>query len=58
MDAPTSPASGFHMADVRRKRPTLRRAVAVGELRAGPVGFALTENNVVPLPLRPLSSVT
>ena len=32
MDAPT-PASGFHMADVRRKRPSERRAVAVGELR-------------------------
>jgi molybdenum cofactor biosynthesis protein MoaC len=29
-------ASGtFHMADVRRKRATARRAVAVGELRAG-----------------------
>lgn len=28
------------MADVRRKRATERRAVAVGELRAGPVGYA------------------
>lgn len=34
------PASSFHMADVRRKRPTSRRAVAVGELLAGPVAFA------------------
>jgi molybdenum cofactor biosynthesis protein MoaC len=28
------------MADIRGKRPTRRRAVAVGELRAGPVAFA------------------
>ncbi|WP_255436721.1 bifunctional molybdenum cofactor biosynthesis protein MoaC/MoaB [Rhodanobacter sp. PCA2] len=28
-------ASAFHMADVRRKRVTARRAVAVGELHAG-----------------------
>lgn len=34
-----SPASGFHMADVRRQRPTPRRAVAVGELLAGSVAF-------------------
>lgn len=32
--------TGFHMADVRRKRATDRRAVAVGELRAGAVGYA------------------
>lgn len=30
---------GFHMADVRSKRATPRRAVAVGELLAGPAGF-------------------
>jgi len=30
----------FHMADIRRKRPSERRAVAVGELLAGAVGFA------------------
>jgi molybdenum cofactor biosynthesis protein MoaC len=30
----------FHMADVRRKRPTARRAVAVGELHAGAEAFA------------------
>lgn len=34
-----TPGSGFHMADVRRKRPTSRRAVAVGELYAGPDAF-------------------
>lgn len=35
-----SPASqGFHMADVRRKRVTPRRAVATGELLAGPIAF-------------------
>lgn len=32
--------AGFHMADVRRKRPTPRRAVAVGELQAGEAAFA------------------
>jgi molybdenum cofactor biosynthesis protein MoaC len=30
----------FHMADVRRKRVTARRAVAVGELSAGAAAFA------------------
>ncbi len=47
MDA-SSNAAGFHMADVRRKRPTLRRAVAVGELRAGPVGFAALASKTLP----------
>ena len=41
MDAVTPAANaGFHMADVRRKRPTARRAVAVGELYAGAEAFA------------------
>ncbi|MGO4700612.1 bifunctional molybdenum cofactor biosynthesis protein MoaC/MoaB [Dyella sp. 2RAB6] len=31
----TAPKEHFHMADVRRKRATARRAVAVGELQAG-----------------------
>lgn len=30
----------FHMADIRHKRPTKRRAVAVGEFHPGPSGFA------------------
>jgi len=30
----------FTMADVGRKRPTARRAVAVGEFHPGPIGFA------------------
>ena len=30
----------FHMADIRGKRPTRRRAVAVGELHAGAEAFA------------------
>jgi len=47
MDASSSP-SGFHMADVRRKRATERRAVAVGELRAGPVGYAALVNRALP----------
>lgn len=29
----------FRMADTRRKRPAQRRAVAVRELMAGPLGF-------------------
>lgn len=33
--------AAFHMADIRDKRPTRRRAVAVGELLAGPVAFPL-----------------
>lgn len=41
-------ASRFRMADVRRKRPTPRRAVAVGELRAGPVGFAALAGKTLP----------
>jgi cyclic pyranopterin phosphate synthase len=47
MDASSTP-SGFHMADVRRKRATERRAVAVGELRAGPVGYAALVNRTLP----------
>lgn len=37
---------GFNMADVRRKRPTARRAVAVGELHAGPAYEALVERRL------------
>jgi molybdenum cofactor biosynthesis protein MoaC len=33
--APAAPTAHFHMADVRRKRATPRRAVAVGELHPG-----------------------
>lgn len=33
--------AAFHMADIRRKRPTARRAVAVGELIAGPMAFPM-----------------
>jgi cyclic pyranopterin monophosphate synthase len=38
--------AGFHMADVRRKRPTHRRAVAVGELRAGDAFDAIVERRL------------
>lgn len=38
----------FHMADVRRKPLTERRAVAVGELRAGPVGYAALVQRSLP----------
>lgn len=34
-------AAALYMADIRDKRPTRRRAVAVGELAAGPVAFPL-----------------
>lgn len=44
----TQPSSGFHMADVRRKALTERRAVAVGELRAGPVGYAALVARTLP----------
>lgn len=44
----TPAPQGFHMADVRRKRPTPRRAVAVGELHAGPVGFAALRDRRLP----------
>lgn len=38
--------SQFHMADVRKKRPTSRRAVAVGELFAGPAFATLVERRL------------
>lgn len=44
----TPAPKGFHMADVRRKRPTPRRAVAVGELHAGPIGFAALRDRSLP----------
>jgi cyclic pyranopterin phosphate synthase len=39
---------GFHMADIRRKRATPRRAVAVGELHAGAAGFAAIVARTLP----------
>lgn len=33
--------AAFHMADIRDKRPTARRAVAVGELLAGPLAYPM-----------------
>ncbi|KGI79009.1 bifunctional molybdenum cofactor biosynthesis protein MoaC/MoaB [Oleiagrimonas soli] len=38
----------FHMADVRRKRVTARRAVAVGELHAGPEAFPIIVEGRLP----------
>lgn len=43
-----APPAGFHMADIRRKRPSERRAVAVGELRAGPAGYAAIVGGTLP----------
>lgn len=42
------PDSAFHMADIRDKRPTRRRAVAVGELLAGPVAWPLIVERRLP----------
>lgn len=41
MSLSPEPVAAFQMADIRDKRPTRRRAVAVGELLAGPEAFAL-----------------
>lgn len=46
MGADTNAA--FHMADVRNKRATRRRAVAVGELAAGPVAYPLIVQRRLP----------
>lgn len=41
-------SAAFHMADVRDKRVTRRRAVAVGELLAGPVAYPLIVERRLP----------
>ena len=41
-------SAAFHMADVRDKRITRRRAVAVGELIAGPVAYPLIVERRLP----------
>lgn len=46
MEQPANAA--FHMADIRAKRPTRRRAVAVGELIAGPKSYALIVERRLP----------
>ncbi|WP_233171849.1 bifunctional molybdenum cofactor biosynthesis protein MoaC/MoaB [Dyella sp. ASV21] len=40
------PRAHFHMADVRRKRATARRAVAVGELQAGDAYDAIAQGRL------------
>jgi len=40
--------AAFHMADIRNKRPTRRRAVAVGELLAGEAAFPLIVERRLP----------
>lgn len=40
--------AAFHMADIRDKRPTRRRAVAVGELHAGPTAWPLIVERRLP----------
>lgn len=44
----TDRSAAFHMADIRNKRPTRRRAVAVGELKAGPVAYPLIVERRLP----------
>ena len=43
-----TPNPAFHMADIRSKRPTRRRAVACGELIAGAVAYALIVERRLP----------
>ena len=40
--------AAFYMADIRDKRPTRRRAVAVGELQAGPLAYPLIVERRLP----------
>ncbi len=47
-DMTTERSAAFHMADIRNKRPTRRRAVAVGELQAGPVAFPMIVERRLP----------
>lgn len=42
------PSAAFHMADIRSKRPTRRRAVAVGEFLPGPAAFAAVVERRLP----------
>ncbi|MFA5684333.1 MAG: bifunctional molybdenum cofactor biosynthesis protein MoaC/MoaB [Lysobacteraceae bacterium] len=42
------PSTSFHMADIRNKRPTRRRAVAVGELFAGPLAWPMIVERRLP----------
>ena len=46
MSHPPADRRGFQMADVRAKRPTRRRAVAVGEIHAGPAYTAIIERRL------------
>jgi molybdenum cofactor biosynthesis protein MoaC len=39
---------GYSMADIRHKRPSARRAVAVGELAAGPAAFLMIVERRLP----------
>lgn len=48
VSAATEHPAAFHMADIRDKRPTRRRAVAVGELAAGPVAWPLIVERRLP----------
>ena len=49
MDQHVEPGVGsFFMADIRSKRPTRRRAVAVGEIEVGPVVFPLIVERRLP----------
>lgn len=48
MTVATEHPAAFHMADIRDKRPTRRRAVAVGELAAGPVAWPLIVGRRLP----------
>jgi molybdenum cofactor biosynthesis protein MoaC len=48
MNEHESSGRGFSMADIRHKQPTARRAVAVGELSAGPTAFPMIVERRLP----------
>ena len=48
MNTPTPESRGFFMADVRQKRVTARRAVAVGEISVGEVAYPLVVERRLP----------
>lgn len=41
-------ASQYHMADITKKTPTFRRAVAMGHIEVGEVGFTHIQNGTLP----------
>ena len=40
--------SKYHMADITRKAPSFRRAVAMGRISVGEIGFTHIKNETLP----------